>query len=219
MDVYKLKSEFFPKYGITAYSWNERKSELKMWLSNFFDYEINELDNPITIRIYEQYGEYKPLPRKVSETNKEEKIRDYEEFTIAALGTEFKPNSKARVARQAIEEFSYEKYGHTNEKAVAKRFVSPAFEKYGETEGPHIWVWHSNYTEPKPEVVENWRSILRKYRVGEAEAANAFYRQEQGEDVTEEKNAFKNAKDEFFGIHGDYVVLVKKWRRNKEKAE
>ena len=109
-----------------------------------------------------------------------EKKKDYELFTIAALGTEFKPNSKARIARTAIDEFGYNKYGHTNSEAVSKRFIKEPFDKYGETNNTSVWVWYSNYTPLPKDVLDSWREIMREEHISEAEAANAFYRQEQG---------------------------------------
>lgn len=48
-----------------------------------------------------------PVPRK---TNREEKEKDYEAFVIKALGTEFKYNSQAKIAREAIKDFGKKKY-------------------------------------------------------------------------------------------------------------
>ena len=86
-----------------------------LWLSNFYDYELLN-GCPIRIHIKEVYGEYQQMPRKIKydTIQMEEKMKDYTNFTIASLGPKFKPNSKSKVAREAIEEFGYEKYGHTS---------------------------------------------------------------------------------------------------------
>ena len=54
-------------------------------------------------------------------------------------------------------------------------------------------VFCSNYIPLPPGIVEKWRDILREEKIGETEAANAFYRQEQGEDISQEKQFYKNA--------------------------
>lgn len=117
------------------------------------------------------------MPKKVEE-NKKEKEKDYTEFTIAALGTEFKPNSKAKIARDAIDEFGLEKYGHSSVKAVAARYVKKPFNTYGETNNKSIWVYFSTYAPIESDILEKWKSILAEEHISEEEAANAFYRQE-----------------------------------------
>ena len=88
------------------------------------------------IVIHEVIGAYEPLPRKVNTQELQlKKQQDYTTFTIAALGTEFKPNSKAKVAREAIVSFGAERYGHENVKYVTNTFVKPAFDTYGESNG------------------------------------------------------------------------------------
>lgn len=73
MEKYLLKKEFLPKYNIPLRHWERRKEDLLNHLENYFDFKIVG-SNPIVIEIYEQYGEYQPLPRKVNITNKEEKL-------------------------------------------------------------------------------------------------------------------------------------------------
>ena len=209
--LYKLKEEFFPMVGIAVNQWKARKEDLLSWIANFFDYKLLE-GKPLRIEILEVYGEYRPLPRKMTITNIEEKIKDYETFTIAALGTEFKPNSKSRVARQAIETFGFEKYGHESKEAVVRRFVKPAFDKYGESDGIHKWVWYSSYELLPQEILDDWRNIMKEEHISEREAANAFYRQEQGMDITKEKMCFAAARARFKEKYGEFPILVESWR-------
>lgn len=131
---------------------------------------------------------------------------------IAALGTEFKPNSKMHVARSAISDFSGEKYGHSNVVSVVRDYIKEPFDKYGENDGIKVWVYYSTYTELEPEIVEDWRRILNQHQIGEQEAANAFYRQEQGQDVSKEKEYYKAAVKEFKNKYNEIPVLVSKWR-------
>lgn len=62
------------------------------------------------------------------------------------------------------------------------------------------------------EMVEHWRQILREESIGEDEAANAFYKQEQGQDISEEKGYYKKAVDRFKEEYGDIPVLVREWK-------
>lgn len=211
--VYLFKEEFCKELGIGTRAWKDRKEDLLIWLENFYDYELYE-GRPIRIFIKEVYGEYRPLPRKGTESMKQ-KQSDYETFAIASLGVEFKPNSKAKTSREAIDAFGYEKYGHTNVEAVTRRYVGPAFDKYGETNGIKHWVWYSTYEPLDQEAVERWRQIMFEEHISEAEAANAFYRQEQGEDISKEQGYFKRARQRLKEEYGQIAILVSDWRVKK----
>ena len=211
--IYNFKTEFWSTVGINKRQWEERKEELLIWLENFYDYELYD-GRPIKIFIKEVYGEYRPLPRKGMELMKQ-KQSDYETFAIASLSTEFKPNSKAKTSRDAIDAFGYEKYGHTNTRAVAARYVGPVFDKYGETNGIKHWVWYSTYEPLNQEAVERWRQIMFEEHISEAEAANAFYRQEQGEDISKEQGYFKRARQRLKEEYGQIAILVSDWRVKK----
>lgn len=219
MQIYELKKEFFKLNNISIKQWERRKDDLLIWLSNFYDYEIFGT-KPLFIKIKEQYGDYQPLPRKVpsQENLTKEKEKDYTEFTIAALGTEFKPNSRAKIARDAIDEFGLEKYGHSSTRSVVARYVKKPFDTYGETNDKSIWVYFSTYTPIESDILEKWRSILAEEHISEEEAANAFYRQEQGQDISKEKSYYKKAMERFKEEYKDIPVLVKEWklkRKNK----
>ena len=215
--IYKFKTEFAKELGIPANQVDRRQEELLNWLSNFFDYEFYN-GCPKRILIKEIYGEYQPLPRKVpsQEALTAEKKEKYTAFTIAALGTEFKPNSQSKVARDAIEDFGYELYHHTNSEAVVKRFVKEPFKTYGESDNKKVWVWYSTYKKIDPNILDDWRKILREEHIAEDEAANAFYRQEQGEDISVEKGYYKTAQQRFKEKYGDIAVLVTSWKLKKE---
>ena len=211
--VYLFREEFCKELKIPINQYKNRQEELLEWLTNFFDFDYLP-GRPIRINIKEVYGEYQQLPRKSpkqDELNKQKKV-DYEKFTIAALGTEFKPNSKMRVARQAIDSFGYEKYSHTNAEAVAKRYVKEPFEKYGETDNQQVWVFYSTYEKVPADILEEWRQILREEHIGEQEAANAFYKQEQGQDISKEKSYYKKAQERFADKYNDIPILVKSWK-------
>lgn len=216
LGIYTLK-DFCRQLKIADNQRERRKEELYEWLTNFFDYEILD-GKPIRIEIKEIYGEYQQLPRKLPLQNKlnKEKETDYTSYTLAALGTDFKPNSQSKIARDAINDFGYDKYGHTNAKAVAERFVKEPFNKYGENDGTRVWVYFSSYEPIKEKELERWRQIREEENILEKEAANAFYRQEQGEDVTKEKNSYKRAMDRFKEECGDFPVLVGRWKLKKQ---
>lgn len=211
---YNLKEEFLKELGIGRRVWLERKNDLLDWLTNFYNYELIN-GRPIKIFIKEIYGEYRPLPRKGSEVMMQ-KQEDYTNFAIASLGTEFKPNSKAKTSRDAIMAFGHEKYGHTNVEAIARRFIGPAFDEYGECNNIKRWVWYSTYEPLDKDTLDRWRTILREEHISEDEAANAFYRQEQGEDISKEKEYFKKARQRFKDEFGQAPILVSDWRLKKQ---
>ena len=211
---YNLKEEFLKELGIGRRAWLERKNDLLEWLTKFYNYELIN-GRPIKIFIKEIYGEYRPLPRKGAEVMMQ-KQEDYTNFAIASLGTEFKPNSKAKTSRDAIIAFGHEKYGHTNVEAIARRFIGPAFDEYGECNHVKRWVWYSTYEPLDDDTLDRWRTILREEHISEDEAANAFYRQEQGEDISKEKEYFKKARQRFKDEFGQAPILVSDWRLKKQ---
>lgn len=215
MKCYQLREELAPLLGISDYTVVRRKKELLEWLKNFYDYELIS-EKPYTLQIIEIYGDYQKMPKKW-EKNELQKKQDYENYVIAALGVEFKPNSRMRVAREAILDFDREKYSHTNPRAVTSRFVKEPFEKYGETDNKRIWVWSDKYEPLTKEEVAEWRQILKEEKISEKEAAAAFYKQEQGQDISQEKQYYKNAMWRFQDLHGrsDVPVLVSSWKLNR----
>lgn len=211
--LYNFKSEFAKELGIPNHQVDRKLDDLLIWLTNFYDYEFTK-GHPHKIFIKEVIGEYQPLPRKLPKQNEltAAKKKKYKDFTIASLGVEFKPNSQSKIAREAIAAFGYEKFAHTSTRAVAARYIKEPMRTYGESDNRKVWVWYSSYDPLDEEVVSDWRNILNKHKIGEKEAAKAFYRQEQGEDITEEKNYYQNALKEFKRKYGDIAVLVCSWR-------
>ena len=213
--IYDFKGEFFTATGITMYQFRNRKEDLLEWLKEFYDYELYD-GRPIRIYIKEVIGEYQPLPRKINSRELTEKKKErYTNFTIASLGTEFKPNSKARVAREAMFDFGYEEFGHTSVHAVSRRYVGPAMDNYGEHNNKYQWVWFLDYSPLDAEALKRWASILKEENISEEEAANAFYRLAEGEDITKEKNAYKRAQQRFKELYGTIPVKVPEWRLKK----
>ena len=211
---YRFKSEFAQELNLPKHQIDRRQDELLEWLQNFFDFDFFE-GNPKRIIIKEIYGEYQPLPRKVPSAREltEEKKERYAQFTINSLSDEFEPNSQAKIAREAIAEFGYELYSHTSIEAVAKHYIKEPMHEYGENDGQKIWVWYTTYKPMTQEEIADWHGMLSANRISEKEAAQAFYRQEQGEDVSKEKQYFRNALKELKEKYGDIAVLVSSWRR------
>lgn len=180
--------------------------------------DINEIRQPNGRYIYEIEGEMPeeipPLPRK---SQMEDKQRAYAKFTYEALGTEFKPNSKSKIARDAIWNFGRKDFHHNSTRAVAARFIKQPFEEYGETNGVECWVNCQDYEPLTKEEESLWKRILAEERIDETSAANAFYRMSQGEDVTKEMGYFEKAKQRMFDETGIIPVRVKSWRRKAPK--
>lgn len=211
--IYKLKDEFFKLVGISRAQYDRRREDLMEWLKDFYDYEILE-GRPIRIRIIETYGEYQPLPRQKKTFLM--KQYDYEEYVKKNLSKNFKPESKAHMARGAIADFGHEKYNHTNDIAVARRYTGPAMEKYGEKSDNYVWVSYNTYEPLSEELLKAWFKILREERIGEKEAANAFYKAEQGMDITKEKNAYKTALKRMKQETHEVPVRVAEWKIRKD---
>lgn len=211
--TYNFRNEFCKKLHIPANQINNRRDELLEWLKGFYRYEISLNKRPITITVLEVYGEYKPMPKHVNQKEQtQEKIDKYEKFTIAALGPTFKPNSKTKIARDAIDDFGYEQFGHTSAEAVARRYIKEPFDKYGETDNKYVWVYFSNYEPMDPAVVSDWHVIMNEFHIGEKQASLAFYKHAQGEDVTEELANYQQAMDMFKEKYYDIPVVVKRWK-------
>ena len=124
------RKELSQLYNITKYNQDKRHDEVITYLQDFMD--ITEIKSEKGTYKYEIKGiipdSIPSLPRK----NQMEKAKkDYELYTIKALGTEFKPNSKSKIAREAIRDFGQEQYGHKSQEAVVKRYIKEPFDKYG----------------------------------------------------------------------------------------
>ena len=215
--IYKFKEEFCKELGIPNCQVERRLNDLIDWLSNFYEFEFKK-GRPYTIIVTEIIGDYQPMPRKLkSKELTEKKKKDYETFTIAALTPEYKPNSKTKIAREAMYSFGTEVYGHTNVRAVVDRYIREPFNKYGETNNKSIWVMYPSYDPMPDELVDDWRAILKEEHIGEEEASNAFYRQAEGEDISKEINYFKKARDRFKEKYHFTPILVKEWRLKRVK--
>lgn len=221
--IYRLKEEFFKELGISEGQYRRRQSELLSWLKEFYDYVILENTKPLLIEIKEIYGEYQPLPRKTynaeaREKLTQEKVEMYNAFVDSRFSSDnWILTSKMEEARIAIDDFGKEKFGHSNCKAVASRYISPAMNNVCEKSDEHYWVSYPDYNLLSDEEIQAWHDIMREEHISEREAANAFYRMSQGEDVTKEQNYYKRALDRFKAQYKFIPILVSKYRRKENK--
>lgn len=214
-EEYLFKKDFCKELNITQHQLNHRFNDLCKWLTNFYDYELKTDTKPYKIYIKEVLGEYKPLPRKSPKQDEltRQKMEDYEIFTIASLNpTEFVPNSMTKIAREAIDEFGYNKYGHYSSRSVAQRYIKEPFKKHAETNDHYVWVYFSTYEPLDEEVLSDWIHILSEEHISEAEAANAFYRGAEGEDISKEISYYKKAKERFINKYNDIPIRVREWK-------
>lgn len=219
--IYNLKDEFFPLLGISTYQYRQRKNELMEWLKDFFEYEILE-GKPIKIYIKQQIGEYEQMPNKGQAIRSKEKQNDYENYVIEHLPKEFAPMSKARMTRNAVNDFGKEKYNHTNLEAVSRRYVGPAMNIHGVQTEERYWCWYKTYEQLPQEIVDEWRAILTKWKCTEKEVYAAFCAKHASKDDAEMirvEGAFKSALSEFRCKYNDSVIFIPKWKINKPPVQ
>lgn len=211
--MFITRKELNEKYSIPKNQWNLKHDELLNHLQEYMD--IIEIKTEKGRYSYEVKGELPDLIPPLKESLIEQKKKDYEKYTIKALGTEFKPNSKSKIAREAIIDFGSEKYGHTSQESVVKRYVREPFDKYGVSDGNKYWCYYDTYEPLTAEAIAEWRTILVEEHISEKEAAYAFYKAQQGEDITKERNYYKNALRRFKEKYDSIPVLVSRWKCGK----
>ena len=64
------------------------------------------------------------------------------------------------------------------------------------------------------EQLKDWKSILLENKIGEKEAANAFYRQSEGEDISKEIGFYKKSLRDFKAKYQFSPILVYEWRQS-----
>lgn len=221
--TYLLVKEFLPLVHISNSTFKRRREEILDWWAEQFDYELGKQGKTVTITVDLEFNfiNYKRLPRstKAWQEKQAEKMKDYEDFIKKSIPAEGKLTSKAREARLAIDEFGLDKYGHYNDETVSRRYTGPAMEKLCTKSSKGAWVDYETY-EPLPEdVVKIWREILKKNYIDEERAANAWYRERNGEDTTAEKNAYRAAMAEFEKETGHAApICVSEWELNNAAA-
>lgn len=217
--VYEVKKEFLPLLNVTANQWKERKDDLLEWWKDFFDYEII-YSKPIVIRINEIYDqEYQPLPRKNVYTTAEKRA-DYAAATITILsesGKEYRPITKAFVAREATNNFGFMKYHHDSERSVAQRYIKPAFDQYAENNGKKVWCWSKDCIPLTEAELEKWKEILRKTLDMDEDSVFELYdkiynKESLDKELSAYEKALMSMKSSFKGV----PVYMNCWRANEE---
>lgn len=217
---YTMK-ELAQELGIPENQYKVRKQELLQWFDSFFDFDIIK-ERPLTLFIREQYIEYQPLPRKGQEQSlkrKQEMIKDYTLFTIAAMGTEFKPNSGSKIAREAIDDFGSERYQHSDYKNVAQKFIRPAMQEYGESSRETVWVWSDTYKELTVEELNFLAQTFNENKMTEIDRLHMFDEAASATDEAESNFLFQKARIKYRAVldiikekYGAVPVKVRYWK-------
>lgn len=207
------KTELTNKYNLTRRAWEARHDDLLEHLSDFMNIKEIKINNRYYYDIEGEMPDSIPkLPRK---SNKAEKIKDYEEYVIKNLPEEFTPLSKAKMSRDAINDFGYEKYNHTSFKSVSNRYVGPAMDKHGEHGTDMVWVNVSTYQQLTKEQEDYLHDCFCQVHLSEREMANAFKKAAQEEDISEEINNFNRAIDKYKERYGFRPISVYEWKVKK----
>lgn len=208
------RSDLNKMYNLNKGTWDRRHDDLMNHLNEYmnitergentrfyYDVDVDSID--------EMPKNIPPLPRK---NDIMKKIIDYTDFTTASLGTEFKPNSISKIARDAIFEFGQVKYNHQSMESVAKSFIRPAINQKGERSATKLWVFYDNYEPLDDEAKKRWYEILKEIKLTEKDMAHAFIKEQQGEDITKECNSYKKAMEIFKKEFGSFPVHVYKYK-------
>lgn len=213
------RKELNEKYHIGKNCWSTSHDELISFLREYMQIEeVKTSTGRFSYNIYEE-----ELPESIpvfskTRSSKKEKQKDYEDFTIAALGAEYKPNSQRKIARDAIQSFGKIKYQHRSPRKVVNKFIKEPFKKYGESNEKYVWVDYETYKPLTEKQKILWLTILKDEKIDESAAANAFYREQQGEDISEEKGYYKKALEKFIEKEHTIPVKVKEWRLKNQQT-
>lgn len=123
------------------------------------------------------------------------------------------------MSQDAIDDFGYDKYGHTSIKYITRSYVSESMDKYGEHTEERVWVRYDTYEELDKNESNELMDIFRRNNLSNEEMVCAWIKQEQGEDVSKEKKCFKDAMNEFKKKYHTIPVYVPKWKLKEKEAE
>lgn len=204
------RNELSKKYNIDKNSWSRRHDDLLEHLNDYMDIEEVCENKRYYYNIKGEMPDYIPkLARKSSIIGKQ---KDYEDFTISALGDEYKPNSKTKVARDAIDSFGYEKYQHTSPQSVVRKYVGPIMDKKGEHSEHMVWVDCYTYEPINNELYKALMTLFKKEHLSEKEMANAFVKAQQGDDILKEASAYRRVIMAFKEEYGIIPIKVYEWK-------
>ena len=207
------RSQLTKKYNITRGQWQNRNDDLLDYLNDFFPIvEIKE-GRYFYYEVPDDLPDSIPkLPRK---TNRAEKIADYEQYVIDNLPDVPTPLSKSKMARDAIDDFGYEKYHHTSYKAVSERYVGPAMNKHGEHSIKMVWVDVNTYIPLTQEQEDFLHDCFQQAHLSELEMANAFKKYAQEQDISEEIDNFNKAIEVFKARFDFRPITVYEWQKRQ----
>lgn len=212
------RTQLTKKYNITRGQWQNRHDDLLEHLNDYFSIqEIKEGRYYYYIVPDEIPDEVPILPHK---SNKKEKETDYGEYVKENLSEEFEPNSKMRMSRKAIHAFGKEKYHHTSAEGVAKRYVGPAMEKYGEHSHYKVWVDPNTYIQLTEEEEEYRRECFVRNHLTDKKLQEIGSESLEGiEPSQEDKDYYQKAMELFVMKYGFRPILVYSWRAKKENKD
>lgn len=209
------RKQLSEKYGITRSQWERRKQELLAHLKEYMD--IEEYTDKNGYFFYDIVGKVPdsipPMSRKSYTT---EKTLDYEKFVLENLPTEPTLETKTNMSDMAIKEIGRRKWNHNSVQAVARRYVGPAMEKYGQKSDHTLWAEKSNishsYRALDQEELDALHKCFETVKLPPEEWAARY--KEVMEDEAEYKRQstlFKQALELFSRFYGFKPVLAYKW--------
>ena len=207
------RTELSNKYNISKNTWDRRKDELLEYLNEYMDIKEEIQGNGRYVYYIDEDTLPESIPKIPRKNDRAGRALKYIDYTIAALGTEFKPNSKSKIAREAINDFAFKEYGHKSQRSVVKTYVGPIMEEKGEKSSDMIWVNSVTYEPLTDEEVALLNQCFKDARITEKEMANAFIKYQQEEDITDESNRYNKAIMQFSEYNNcARPIKVYKWR-------
>ena len=208
------RTDLNQKYNLDRKWWNTKHDLLLEHLSLFMN--IQEIKETNGYYVYEIEGELPdtipPVPRK-GEKEKQERMKAYEDF-VRSQFSDFMPrlSSQAKVARDALNNFGRQVYGHNNAKSVAALYIKPAFAKLlEEVPNSDCWVWYKTYEPLDDNALQRWLDILKEEHITEKQQAAAFRASFAGIDISEAYSCYAKAIQRFHAEFNDYTIKVSQY--------
>lgn len=212
------RTELTNKYKITRGQWQNRHDDLLEHLNDYFSIQEIKEGRYYYYIVPDEIPEEVPiLPHK---TNKKEKEADYGEYVKNNLPEEFEPNSRMRMSRRAIHDFGKKKYNHTSAEGVARRYVGPAMEKYGEHSSYKVWVDPNTYIQLTSEEEKYRHECFVRNHLTDKKLQEIGSESLEGiEPSQEDKDYYSKAMELFVMKYGFRPILVYSWRAKKAEED
>lgn len=210
------RTQLSKKYNLTDGMWRNRRGDLLDYLGDYFYIQEVKEGRYYYYLVPDEIPEMIPkFPRK---TNKQEKINDYTKYVKDNLSEEFEPNSYVRMAREAIIEFGSNKYNHYGAETVARRYVKPAMDEYGEHSSYKVWVDPKTYIELSKEQEEYRHECFIQNHLTDKKLQEIGSESLEGiEPSQEDKDYYQKAMDRFIEKYGFRPILVYNWRAKRNE--